>query len=259
MDGRESIQSILVLRKVTRAIAEEARSRVLEYLTTLGPLIRPETVFAEHIQGARRESTHKPNQALKELQTLYEDLAPARPLNLRRALTPPFDLAGMHLEITPVEYMHAAQSGAGSRQILVRRPLTWTLTYAGFEPPRFRELLDMKLRRSEEEIQRFIVSYLLLDVVTKHQSGVVGILETLHFPITRTTLAEFGELPVVRISLDVATERPPDGLIIESAELTGMDAFEEVVRLEDISRLGSPFKDRLLEIVRQHAPALAPS
>jgi hypothetical protein len=222
-------------------------------------LIRPEAVFAEHIQGGRRESTHKPNQALNELQTLYDSVAPAKPLNLRRTLTPPFDLAAMRLEIMPVEYMHTAVSGTGSRNILVRRPLTWTVTYAGFELPRFKEQLDMKLRRSEEELQRFILSYLMLDVVTKHQTGVVGILETLHFPITKTTLPEFGELPVVRISLDVATERPPDALIIESAELTGMDAFEEVVTLQDISRLGSPFKERLLEIVRQHAPALAPS
>ena len=259
MDARESIQSILVLRKVTRAIADAARSQVLEYLTALGPLLRPETVFAEHIQGGRRESTHKPNEALKELQTLYEGVAPARPLSLRRALTPPFDLAGTRLEIMPVEYLHTAVSGAGSRNILVRRPLTWTVTYAGFEFHRFKELLDMKLRRSEEELQRFIVSYLMLDVVTKHQSELMGIFNTLHFPITKTTLAEFGELPVVRIGLDVATERPPDALIIESAELTGMDAFEEVVILQDISRLGSPFKERLLEIVHQHAPALAPS
>jgi hypothetical protein len=32
-----------------------------------------------------------------------------------------------------------------------------------------------------------------------------------------------------------------------------MDAFEEVVNVEDISRLGDPFKDRLLEIARQQA------
>jgi hypothetical protein len=30
-----------------------------------------------------------------------------------------------------------------------------------------------------------------------------------------------------------------------------MDAFEEVVNVEDLSRLGDPFRDRLLEIARQ--------
>ena len=38
-------------------------------------------------------------------------------------------------------------------------------------------------------------------------------------------------------------------VVIESAELTGMDAFEEVVNVEDISRLRSLFPHRLLQIV----------
>jgi hypothetical protein len=45
-------------------------------------------------------------------------------------------------------------------------------------------------------------------------------------------------------------------VIIQSAELTGMDAFEEVVRIEDLSALRDPLKDRLIEIARQQAPEL---
>jgi hypothetical protein len=52
----------------------------------------------------------------------------------------------------------------------------------------------------------------------------------------------------------IETERPSDAVVLESAELTGMDAFEEVVRVEDVSRLPTPFKTRLVEIVRAHAP-----
>ena len=35
-----------------------------------------------------------------------------------------------------------------------------------------------------------------------------------------------------------------------------MDAFEEVVHLEDISRLRHPLKERLLEVAKQQAPEL---
>ena len=45
-------------------------------------------------------------------------------------------------------------------------------------------------------------------------------------------------------------------MIIESAELTGMDAFEEVVNVEDLAQLRDPLKERLLEIARQQAPEL---
>jgi hypothetical protein len=35
-----------------------------------------------------------------------------------------------------------------------------------------------------------------------------------------------------------------------------MDAFEEVVRVEEITRLADPLRERLLEIARQQAPEL---
>ncbi len=50
--------------------------------------------------------------------------------------------------------------------------------------------------------------------------------------------------------------RPSDAVVVESAELTGMDAFEEVVNVDDIARLQDPFKERLLEIARKHTPEL---
>ena len=56
--------------------------------------------------------------------------------------------------------------------------------------------------------------------------------EALHFPITTHTDPEFPNLPMTRISAGITTTRPSDAVIIQSAELTGMDAFEEVVKVE---------------------------
>jgi hypothetical protein len=43
------MQSLLVLRKLTRAIAEVARDQLVDYLTTLTPLMRAETVLGNHV------------------------------------------------------------------------------------------------------------------------------------------------------------------------------------------------------------------
>jgi hypothetical protein len=217
--------------------------------------LRPETVFGDHIQGAQKEPSHKADQALRELQALYETVAPKKPLNLRRELTPPFHFSNVGLEITPLDYTYVAQTGSGTKNITVRSPLTWTLTYTGFAPPRLQEVLDQRVRG--DELQRFILSYLLIHLVTKHRPGVMQILEGLHFPVTTGTSPEFGELPMTRIGVGISTERPSDAVVVESAELTGMDAFEEVVNVEDIARLRDPLKERLLEIARQHAPQIA--
>jgi hypothetical protein len=82
------------------------------------------------------------------------------------------------------------------------------------------------------------------------------VFEALHFPLQTTRSKEFGELPITQIGIGIATTRPSDALVIESAELTGMDAFEEVVKVEDIARLADPLKERLLQIARQQAPEL---
>jgi hypothetical protein len=254
MTGADSVKSLLVLRKLTRAIADVARAQLQEHLATLTPLLQPQGVFGEYIQAPQKDLTLKADQAFKELKALYETLTPAKPLNLRRELSPPFSFGNVSLEATPVEYIHGAQSDGSTRKISVRSPLTWTLTYAGFAPNRLQEVLDQNVRG--DELQRFIVSYLLIHFVMKYRPGVTNILDGLHFPVTTATVPQFGELPMTRISIGIATKRPSDALVLESAELTGVDAFEEVVELEDIERLRDPLKERLIELARKHTPEL---
>ena len=254
MSGIDSVKSLLVLRKLTRAIADTARAQLTEYLTTLTPLLQPQGIFGDYIQGAQKETSLKAEQAFKDLKAIYETAAPAKPLNLRRELSPPFSFTNLNLEITPLDYVHTAETETGPRRITVRSPLTWTLTYGGFAPNRLQEVLDQKLRG--DELQRFILSYILISVVLKYRPGVTQMLEGLHFPVTPTTSSDFGELPVTRIGIGISTMRPSDAIVVESAELTWMDAFEEVVNVAEIGRLPDPFKERLLDLARKHAPEL---
>jgi hypothetical protein len=255
MKERDSVQSVLLLRKLTRAITDVARAQMTEYLATLTPLLQPRTILGDYVQGGPKESSRRAEKAFKDLQALYETVAPSKPFHLPKDLTPPLNFGATGLEITPLDYAHVAQSGADSRTITVRSPLTWVLTYTGFTPSRLQELLNTKMR-SGEELQRFVLSYLVMHVVTTSQPGLLQMFEALRFPITTAKVPEFGELPITRIGATVSTGRPSDAVVIESAELTGMDAFEEVVEVGDISGMRDPWKDRLLEVARQHVPDL---
>jgi hypothetical protein len=256
MDGRDSTQSLLVLRKLTRAIADVVRVQMTEYLATLAPLLRPKMVLGDHVEDGTKESGRRSDKAYKDLQTLYESIAGTKPFNLPRELTLPLRLVGSGLEITPVDTALAIKSGSDTRTIMVRSPLTWTLTYSGYPPTRLPELLKAKLQTGDE-LGQLVVSYLLMHVVVANSAGLKSVFEALHFPITTTTVPEFGPLPITRIGVAISTTRPSDDVILQSAELTGMDAFEEVVNVKDISQLRDPLKHRLLEIARQHVPELA--
>jgi hypothetical protein len=255
MSDRDNIQSLLSLRKLTRAITDVVRVQMTEHLKTLTPLWRPQAVLGEYVQGGQKEATRKADRVFKDLQTLYEAVAPTKPFFLQRELNTPLDFPRVGLEITPLDYVHVAQAGSTSRNIKVRCPLTWILTYTDFPPTRLQELLDNK-GRDAAEVQRFVLSYLVLHLVTKHDAALMQIFEALHFPITTTKSPQFGELPITRIGIPIATTRPADAVVIESAELTGMDAFEEVVSVDDLKRLGDPLKERLLDIARQQMPEL---
>ena len=98
------------------------------------------------------------------------------------------------------------------------------------------------------------MSFLLIHLVVKYRPGVVQLLGGLRYPVTTSTSPEFGELPMTRIGVGISSTRPSDDVVLESAELTGMDAFEEVVNVDDIPRLQDPLKERLLEIAKKHVP-----
>jgi hypothetical protein len=255
MNGRDNIQSLLALRKLTRAITDVVRVQMTEYLRTLTPLMRPKAILGEYIQGGQKEPTRKADKAFKDLQAIYETVAGSKPFNLPRDLTPPLSFPATALEITPVDYVHTIQAEGITRKITVRCPLTWVLTYNDFPPNRLRELLETKAR-SVDEVTRFVLSYLIIHLVTTNEPGLMQVFDALHFPLTTSKQREFGDLPVTRIGIGISTTRPSDAVILESAELTGMDAFEELVNVEEIARLPDPLKEKLLEIARVHVPEL---
>jgi hypothetical protein len=257
MDDQITIQKLLLLRKVTRAVGELLRGQLKEYLGTLGPLLRPRNVFGEFIAGAPKEPISGAEKAFKDLQTAYEAVAGTRLFGLPKELKPPLEVSSSVLEFAPVEYSHTAKTERETKAVAVTAPLKWTLNYSGFGPRRLRELLTAKTRPLEE-LQEFVLHTLLLQAVLARQTGVVKVLEALHFPLSTGKRPESGDLPLAFVASSVATVLPPDAVIIESTEISGTDAFEEVVSLDDVLRPHDRLHGQLLEIVKQHGAALLP-
>jgi hypothetical protein len=256
MDERYSTKRLLMLRKLTRAVADLLRGEVKEHLATLGPLLRQRAVLGEHVKGSLKETVKGADAALKEVQSLYEALAPGQPFGLPRELKPPLDVVGAAVELTPTEYAHEAKGEREAKTVTVTSPLRWVLHYSGCTPRRLRELLAER-DRAGNELQQVVVHYLMLHVVLARQPGVVKIFRDLRMPISTGRLEGCGELPITYLSAAVATVRPPDDVIIENTEISGMDVFEEVLKTEDIVALRDPLRERLIELAKAHGEDLA--
>jgi len=242
-------QKLLALRKLTRTTGEIINSQMKEYMETLAPLFRQRTVFGEYIQGSGKEVVKGAAQAFKDLQGRYEAIATAAPFHLPRELNSPLMQMTSSLELTPWEYIHVARTEQESKTITVTCPFKSVITYTGYSTRRLRDLLANR-NRNDDELQQFVLHYLAMDVVISKQPGLVRMLSTLHFPIASGQLPGFGALPITYITSSISTSLSPDALVIESTELSGKDAFEELVNAGDIETLDDPFKKRLIDALK---------
>jgi hypothetical protein len=77
-------------------------------------------------------------------------------------------------------------------------------------------------------------------------------LGALHYNLSSVRMPEFGELPITCIASSVPTIRPPDDVVLESVEISGQNAFEEVVDVEGIVNIQDPFKEQLMNLIKTH-------
>jgi hypothetical protein len=249
MDERYSIQHLLALRKLTRGMADLLRGQMKELLSTLAPLFHPKIVFGNYVDGESYGTSRTGDKAFKEFQELYRTIGQSRLYNLPLEFKSPLEVINPQLEMTPLEYTHVAMIGNESKTIAVTSPLKWVLTYGGFSPGRLKALLAGR-KQTGDELQQFVLHYLMMHIVVSKQVGVSQILKALHFPLSTECSPEFGDLPVTYVSSAISTMRPPDDVIVESTEVSGMSAFEEIVQLEDVDKLRDPLKEQLLEITK---------
>jgi len=160
-------------------------------------------------------------------------------------------VSSVNLEIHPVEYDHDVKFSGETRTVVVRSPLAWVLSYSGYGPQVLPNLLAHRTG-ANEELYEWLVHQMVLHAVVSNQPGLTDILSRLHFPISIVKEAASGALPITRIASPLSTVRPPDDVIMQSVELSGMDAFEEVINVDDIGRMDDPLKKQLIQIARSH-------
>jgi hypothetical protein len=251
MQARYNTEQLLSLRRVTRAMADLLRGQMKEYVSTLAPLFHPKVVLSSYVEGPAYDVSRIGEKAFKELQELYQVIAESRLYRLPLEFRTPLEVINPQLEMTPVEYTHVVKGEDESKTVVVTSPLKWALTYAGFGPNRLKTLIR-EPRRTSDDLQQFVLHYLMMHTVVSKQTGLARILDALRFPLITERSEEFGDLPLTYIASSISTIRLPDDVIIESTEISGMDAVEEVVNIPDIEKLRDPLKERLTDLLKGH-------
>ncbi|MDJ0943337.1 MAG: hypothetical protein QNJ30_07725 [Kiloniellales bacterium] len=259
MDDRIDMERLLLLRKLTTAVAETLQARLGGYLATLQPLFQPQRVFGDHVRPGAGTTVKGAKQAFEELEASYLKLARSKLYNLPRSLEPPITFATGRPAFVRVEYPYEAGAAGKTKNLTAVSPLRWVLTYAGFTPARLAGLLAQGDQVHERDLKEALIHILLMTVAMRRQPDLGRLLGDLGFAVSTGTLPGLGELPLTLLSAPVGTQRAPDDLMIQISEVSGSPVFEEVVRLKDIVEMKTPLKDELLAQAREHAAALLPA
>jgi hypothetical protein len=257
MSAPITMERLLVLRRLTRALEANVGAWVRGHAAALAPLLRPRPVLGEFVQSPGRESPLRPpDRVWKEVETLYEAIAPHAPFHVARDLRPPVDIPGTTLELAPLEYVHDT-AGPDTRRITVTKPFQWIVSYSGAGPALLRELVADK-NRDAAELQRLILVTLVLHVVLKQQPAVAAVFADLRMPLETRRRAEFGDLPVTVLASAVPTIRPADEVVVQSTEMTGTSTFQEVIDLDGLAALPDPVRVRVADVLAAHGETLPP-
>lgn len=250
MNQPVDIASLLRLRKLTRAVGDYFRNELNSQLRSLQPLFKPTNVLGEYVRNAPKQTLKTADASLKELRSLYMRVGHSKPFHFEDELQPPIDLFGSAAELTPVSYSYTPRSQGSSAEIIITSPLKWVLSYKGLGPGRLQELLMSTSGSARIELQACLLHYLVLHIILSQEFGVAPILRALRFAVTVEFVEALGGLPMVYVAAPVSTRLPADEAIIQSTELSGASAFEEIIDPRSIERMSDPLRDSLVKLIQ---------
>jgi len=257
MDENIDIQRLIALRKLTSDLSQFFQQKLEGYLINLAPLVDPRSLLGSYIRNANTKAVPEADKAYQQLRELYKPIAIAPPFSLPADLTSPLDIFGALPTVTPVDYQYEARdANGGKRLVTISTPFNWVLTYKGLQLNRLRDLVANQTGGNTTDLVVCILHYLCVHLVAQRRPGIAPVLEGLRFPIRTVNSTEFGGLPLTYVGCPLSTVRPPDPVIIESTEISGINAFEEIIDLDDIQSMRDPLRSQVMEVIGNHSPAI---
>jgi len=257
MDADFDISRLLQLRKLTRVVSTQVENDLRDYLKTLAPLFSPHGIFGDYIRGGPKGSVKGAEKAFKKLRDKFQAVARQKPFSLSGDLEPPLDIFSASPVLSPVEYVYQATDGNGKTvAVNVTSPLRWVISYPDMTPNQIKKLLEDNRNQSRDSLRHALLQALALETILELKPGLARIFEGLRYSIAPATLDMLSPLQVIHLSCPLSTQLPPDPVIIQNTEISGIASFEEVIDMEQIENMEDPFKQRIIDIVEAETPEL---
>ena len=244
-----SFEQLAVARKSTQAVSDFLEKQLLGYLDTLRSLLMAERLLGK-LAGSKFDVPGA-DKALTELQDNYRRL-PGKPFDFPKEFESDWlTEIGVKLDVQRWEASREISTESGKRMILITSPTRWVLAYGpGYSVSQaIQAFASRQDRRGIDQLRQFVVNTLVMQAMIARSSGLSSILAELRYNVSMQTHPGLSGLSVVVIQSHVPTFLPPEPVIAAATELSGVNAFIELVDVEAIRQLSDPFKQRIAQLI----------
>jgi len=246
---RLSFEQLAVARKSTQAVSDFLEKQLLGYLDTLRSLLLPERLLGK-LAGSKFEAPGA-DKTLAELQENYRRL-PAKPFDFPKEFeTDWLAEVGAKLDLHRWEYTREIAAESAKRSIQITSPTRWIMVYGpGFSVSQAVQMFARRQdRRGIDQLRQFVVNALVMQSLIARSSGLTSMLAELRYEVSTQPHPGLNGLPVVVIQSQVPTFLPPEPLIAAATELSGINAFIELIDVEAVRQMPDPFKQRIAQLI----------
>jgi hypothetical protein len=244
-----SFEQLATARKSTQAVSDMLEKQLLGFLDTLRSLLLPERLLGKH--AGSKFDVPGADKALTELQETYRRL-PGKPFDFPKE----FDSGwlgevGVKLDLHRWEYAREIAAESGKRSIVITSPTRWVLAYGpGYSVSQAIQSFGRgQDRRAIDQLRQFMVNALVMQALLARSSGLISIFTELRYDVFTQPHAGLNGLPLVVIQSQIPTFLPPDPLIAAATELSGINAFIELIEVEAVRQMADPFKQRISQLI----------
>jgi len=244
-----SIGRLLFLRKVTRAVSDYLVSELKGHLSTISPLLRPRRLLGDYIESGSPEQVVDADKNFAVLNEIYSKAA-GKPFDLPRPLRPPLKPVGLAIEVYPWEFRQEIRADGVGNTVTITSPVRYVISYAsGLSLSRLRQGVAGKEEQKKEDIREFVIRCCLMNTMLNRNPGIINLFRALRWEVSTETSPDLGGLPLTTLTAPLQAMLPPDKLILESTEMSGMPLFEEVIDVNTISQISDPLAQRVTNIM----------
>jgi len=244
-----SFEQLAAARKSTQAVSDFLEKRLLGYLDTIRSLLLPERLLGK-LAGSKFDVPGA-DKALTELQDTYRRL-PGKPFDFPKEFETDWLVEiGLKLDLQRWEYSKEISTESGKRMIQITSPTRWILAYGpGYSVSQAIQAFGRRQdRRGIDQLRQFVVNTLVMQALMTRNAGLAAILAELRYNVNTQAHPGLSGLPVVVIQSQISTFLPPESIIAAATELSGIDAFIELIDVEAVRQLSDPFKQRIVQLI----------